>query len=95
MATVHETLEFTKWLAGIEDRARSRIVTRIRRITLGNFGDIEPIGEGVSELRIDHGPGYRVYLKRTGKEAFLLLCGGNKKTQSRDITKAKKLAADY
>ena len=77
---------FAGWLEGLTDRqARARIKTRIDRVSLGNFGDVEPVGEAVSELRIDWGPGYRVYFTRVGKTILLLLCGGDKRTQRRDI----------
>ena len=78
-----------------DDKARFRISVRIRRLSLGNFGDVKPVGEGISELRIDYGPGYRVYLQRQGGLLVLLLAGGSKKTQSTDIAKAKKLAKEW
>jgi putative addiction module killer protein len=71
---------------------RARIEVRIYRLSLGNLGDVKPVGEGISELRIDYGPGYRVYLARRGKTLVILLCGGDKRTQARDITTAKALA---
>jgi putative addiction module killer protein len=93
---VRQTGVFSDWLRKLRDeKARSRILIRIRRLSLGNFGDIKPVGEGVSELRIDYGPGYRVYLQQRGSVLVLLLAGGSKKTQSTDIAKAKKLAKEW
>ena len=87
---------FARWLEGLRDRqASARIKTRIDRVSLGNFGDVEPVGEAVSELRIDWGPGYRVYFARVGKTILLLLCGGDKRTQRRDIENAKTYFQDY
>ena len=77
-----------------DEKARARIQIRIRRLSLGNFGDVKPVGEGVSELRIDYGPGYRVYLQQVRSILVLLLAGGSKKTQDADIAKAKKLAKE-
>jgi putative addiction module killer protein len=74
---------------------KRRIDVRIRRLTIGNPGDVAPVGEGISEMRIFYGPGYRVYFKDTGKEIIILLCGGDKSTQSRDIEKAKELAKRF
>ncbi|MGY2051411.1 type II toxin-antitoxin system RelE/ParE family toxin [Methylobacterium sp. JK268] len=94
MFKIRETNSFSDWIAGLRDReARSRINIRIRRLTLGNLGKVEPVGEGVSELKIDYGPGYRVYFMQRGKDIILLLCGGDKSTQSVDIARAKELAA--
>jgi putative addiction module killer protein len=87
---------FSNWIRQLrDDKARYRILVRIRRLSLGNFGDVKPVGDGVSELRIDYGPGYRVYLHRRGSLLVLLLAGGSKKTQSADIAKAKKLAKEW
>lgn len=87
---------FAHWLEELGDRqARARIKTRIDRVSLGNFGDVEPVGEAVSELRIDWGPGYRVYFARVGKTILLLLCGGDKRTQRKDIENAKAYFQDY
>jgi putative addiction module killer protein len=87
-----ETDEFHRWLGSIADRrARARILDRLKRASNGNFGDVKPAGSGVSEMRIDYGPGYRVYFFRRGKELVILLCGGDKKTQSADIAHAKRL----
>jgi putative addiction module killer protein len=93
---VRQTEAFADWLRRLrDDKARFRILVRIRRLSLGKFGDVKPIGEGVSELRIDHGPGYRVYLRQQGELLVLLLAGGSKKTQATDIAKAKKLAKEW
>ncbi len=79
----------TEWLDGLRDRqGRARIFTRLERLQLGLFGDCKSVGEGVSELRIDHGPGYRVYYGQDGQTLVLLLCGGDKATQPKDIEKA-------
>jgi putative addiction module killer protein len=77
-----------------DQKARARIDARIRRLELGNPGDVEPVGEGVSELKIDYGPGYRVYFVKNGKTVVVLLCGGDKSTQDQDIKKAKTLAKE-
>jgi putative addiction module killer protein len=95
MIEVRQTEVFANWLRKLRDgNARSRIQIRIRRLSLGNFGDVKPVGEGISELRIDYGPGYRVYLQQQGNLLVLLLVGGDKKTQDADIAKAKKLAQE-
>ena len=87
---------FTLWLAGLKDRqARARIQTRLDRLALGNFGDCRVLDAGVLELRIDWGPGYRVYFGRIGKLILLLLCGGDKTTQQQDIERAKSYLEDY
>lgn len=92
---VRQTPAFAQWLDGLRDRvAVARINVRIRRLSLGNPGDVRPIGAGVSELRIDYGPGYRVYFVHRGPEAVVLLCGGDKGTQDRDIEHAKELAKE-
>ena len=84
---------FDHWLSGLRDRrAVARIAARLDRLAAGNPGDAEPGGEGVSELRINYGPGYRVYFIQRGPVLIILLCGGDKSTQARDITKAKALA---
>ena len=90
---VRQTAVFTEWFKGLRDRqARSRIVARIRRLSLGNPGDVKPVGEGVSELRIDYGPGYRVYFVQEGQALIILLAGGDKRTQAEDIDRALDLA---
>jgi putative addiction module killer protein len=81
------------WLSRLRDqRAKAKIVARIDRLALGNPGDVKPVGQGVSELRIDHGPGYRVYFVRRGRLLIVLLCGGEKSSQSKDIKQALSLA---
>ena len=91
--TVVETLAFSRWLSSLEDvKGRARIVARIR--LLGHFGDCESVGEGVSELRVHFGPGYRVYLSRRGADVVVLLCGGDKGSQARDIRAAQALAKE-
>lgn len=85
-----------EWLARLRDnRARARIVIRLNRLSVGNFGDCKPLREGVLELRIDYGPGYRVYYSNLGPTCILLLCGGDKRTQSADIVRAAKHLQDY
>src|SRR5437764_10203212 len=84
-----ETDLFNRWLGSLADRrAKARIVDRIKRASNGNFGDVKPAGSGISEMRIDYGPGYRVYFFRRGKELVILLCGGDKKSQKADIAQA-------
>ena len=91
---VVETDEFQRWISRLRDRqALNRINIRLVRVRQGNFGDSEPVGEGVSEMRIDYGPGYRIYFIREGMTVVVLLCGGDKDTQQRDISRAKRLAA--
>jgi putative addiction module killer protein len=93
MPEIRKTEAFAKWLDGLRDiRARARVQVRIERLAAGNPGDVEPVGEGVSELRIDYGAGYRVYFKRQGRELVILLAGGDKRTQSADIKAALRLA---
>jgi len=92
---VRKTEVFAKWLDGLRDaRAKARILLRLRRLSLGNFGDWKLVGDSVSELRIDYGPGYRVYLTRRGNAVVILLAGGIKKSQSRDIKRAIALAQE-
>ena len=93
MIEIRQTETYAKWFASLRDRkARARIDVRIRRLSLGNPGDVKPIGSGVSELRIDYGPGYRVYFLQRGPMLIILLAGGDKGTQNRDIKKALELA---
>ncbi len=93
MKIIHTTAAFDAWFAGLSDRhGKLRIQARIDRAELGNFGDCEPVGEGVSEMRIHTGPGYRVYLTRRGLDLVILLAGGDKSTQAKDIKAALKLA---
>ena len=95
MIEVRQTEAFSNWLRKLRDlKALARIQIRIRRLSLGNFGDVKLVGDGISELRIDYGPGYRVYFQRTGGLLVLLLIGGTKSTQQSDIAKAKKLAKE-
>ena len=83
---IRKTEIFAKWLDGLKDiHARAHILVRIERLLIGNAGDVKPVGEGVSEMRINYGPGYRVYFKKAGKQKVILLAGGDKKSQSRDI----------
>jgi putative addiction module killer protein len=90
---VRQTERYAKWFASLRDpQARARIDARIRRLSLGNPGDAQPVGEGVSELRIDYGPGYRVYFTLRGDKLVILLAGGDKRTQQRDIKLAIELA---
>jgi putative addiction module killer protein len=90
---IRKTQVFVEWLDGLRDiHARARILARIERLATGNPGDVRPVGEVVSELRIDFGPGYRVYYKKQGKAVLVLLAGGDKRTQSRDIKTALHLA---
>ena len=92
---VRKTEVFAKWLDRLRDaRAKARILLRLRRLSLGNFGDWKPVGNCVSELRIDYGPGYRIYLTRRGNSVVILLSGGIKKSQSRDIKRAIALAQE-
>jgi putative addiction module killer protein len=93
MLDLRATSEFTNWLDKLRDmRARARVQVRIERLALGNPGDVRPVGEGVSELRIDYGPGYRVYSARRGEVVIVLLAGGDKTTQPADIALALRLA---
>ena len=93
MIEIRKTDVFTQWLDGLLDlRGRARIQARIERLAEGNAGDTKPVGEGISELRIDCGPGYRVYFKMHGRKSVILLAGGNKSTQGSDIKTASRLA---
>ena len=93
MIEIRKTEIFAKWIDGLHDiRARARILARIERLAAGNPGDVKPVGEGVSELRIDYGPGYRVYYKKQGQKAVILLAGGDKSTQTKDIKTALRLS---
>jgi len=93
MIEIRETDVYHEWFEQLKDkRAKARIDVRIRRVSLGNFGDVRPVGKGVSELRIDYGPGYRIYITKHGNVLVILLCGGDKSTQAKDIQKAHELA---
>ena len=90
---IRKTETFAHWLDGLRDiRARARIQVRIERLATGNAGDVRPVGEGVSEMRIDYGPAYRVYFTKRGREMVVLLAGGDKRTQATDIKIALRLA---
>ena len=87
---------FRKWRTRLKDvRIRALIASRLDRLAFGHAGDVKPIGQGISELRIDHGPGYRIYFQKRGSTIILLLCGGDKSTQNKDIQTAKRLAAEW
>jgi putative addiction module killer protein len=93
MIEVRQTEAYSRWFEELHDRhARARINVRIRRLSLGNFGDVKPVGEGVSELRIEYGPGYRVYFAQRGHALVVLLAGGDKHSQEKDIKRALDLA---
>ena len=93
MVEIRQTEVYTRWFGRLRDRqARVRIDSRIRRLSLGNPGDVRPVGEGVSEIRIDYGPGYRVYFAQRGEALVVLLAGGDKDSQQRDILRALELA---
>ena len=100
--TINEYLDasgkspYAEWLSQLRDaKTRAKIIMRVDKMELGLFGDVEPIGEGLSELRIHYGSGYRVYYGKEGRHVYLLLCGGDKSTQSKDIKKAKAYWKDY
>ena len=93
MIEIRKTDTFARWIDSLRDiKARVRILVRIERLSLGNPGDVKPVGEGVSELRIDYGPGYRVYYKKMGQKLVILLAGGDKRTQTKDIKTVQRLA---
>jgi len=93
MIEIRKTETFSKWIDGLSDiRARARILVRIERLAAGNPGDVKPVGENISEMRIDYGPGYRVYFKKTGQTIMVILAGGDKRTQKKDIKRAQLLA---
>jgi putative addiction module killer protein len=92
---VRQTERFRKWLTALRDeRARARILKRLDRAQAGNLGDVAAVGGGVSEMRIFHGPGYRVYFVQRGKELIVLLCGGDKSSQAADIAEARAMAKE-
>ena len=93
MVEIRKTERFARWIDNLRDvRGRARILARIERLARGNPGDVRPVREGISEMRIDYGPGYRVYFKRRGQELIILLAGGDKSTQAKDIQAALRLA---
>jgi len=95
MVEIRQTAVFRDWVERLRDRrAKAKIAVRISRFEAGNPGDVEPVGEGVNEMRINYGPGYRVYFTRKGAIVVVLLCGGDKSSQKADIARAKKLAAE-
>jgi putative addiction module killer protein len=95
MLEVRQTDAYSEWFGNLRDRnAKVRIDIRIRRLSLGNPGDVRPVGEGISELRINYGPGYRIYFVKQGDICVILLAGGDKSTQEQDIRRAKVLARD-
>lgn len=95
MIEIRKTEIFAKWLDHLRDiQGRARIQARIERLAAGNPGDVQPVGEGVSELRINYGPGYRVYFMKRGQKLIILLAGGNKSTQAKDIKLALRLASN-
>ena len=93
MIEIRKTELFTRWIDDLVDvKGRARVLARIERLALGNPGDVKPVGERVSELRVDSGPGYRVYFKKRGRKLIILLAGGDKSTQAKDIRAALRLA---
>ena len=96
MIEVRQSDEFASWLRALRDRqAQKRIAQRLVRVQAGLLGDVKPVGEGVSEMRVQHGPGYRLYFIQSGTTLVILLCGGAKSSQARDIAKAKKMAKEF
>lgn len=96
MVEVHSSIEFHHWIDALRDRrAAAKIFARIQRLEHGNPGNVKPVGAGISEMRIDYGPGYRVYYTHKGKTVVLLLCGGDKSTQDKDIRQATQIAAKW
>jgi len=96
MVAVVKSGTFDRWLSGLRDaRGKAAILVRIERLVAGNAGDVKPVGGGVSEMRIEFGPGYRIYFKRQGEAVILLLAGGDKSTQADDIAKARAIAEEW
>jgi putative addiction module killer protein len=96
MIEFKQTETFRKWRIRLKDqRIRALIASRLDRLAFGNTGDVKPVGQGISELRIDYGPGYRVYYMKRGNTIVILLCGGDKSTQAKDIKTAKRLAEEW
>ena len=92
MLEVLRTDEFAQWMRSVDAMVRARVLNRIDRLRLGNPGDVKPVGSGISEMRIKYGPGYRVYFVKRGANLVILLCGGNKSSQQKDIERAKRIA---
>ena len=96
MIEVRQTVEFARWLRKLADpQALVRVVGRIRRMEQGNFGDVRSFGRGLMEMRVDYGSGYRIYFVRGGELVVILLCGGDKRTQTKDIERARNMAEKY
>jgi putative addiction module killer protein len=96
MIELKQTETFRKWRLRLKDeRARALIASRLDRLSFGHAGDVKPVGQGISELRIHYGPGYRIYLQKRGNTIIVLLCGGNKSTQQKDVETAKRLAQEW
>ncbi len=96
MIELKQTEAFRRWRVRLKDvRIRALIASRLDRLAFGNAGDVKPVGKGISELRIDHGPGYRIYFQKRGDTIIILLCSGDKSTQAKDIQTAKRLAAEW
>jgi putative addiction module killer protein len=96
MIELKQTETFRRWRTKLKnERALALIASRLDRLAFGNAGDVKPVGQGISELRIDYGPGYRIYFRKRGNMLIILLCGGDKRTQDRDIKTAKRLAAEW
>lgn len=96
MIELKQTETFKKWRTRLKDeQVRALIASRLDRLAFGHVGDAEPVGQGVSELRIHHGPGYRIYFQKRGSKIIVLLCGGDKSTQAKDIKTAKQLAQEW
>ena len=96
MFEIKQTETYQKWRTRLKDeRARALIASRLDRLAFGHAGDVEPVGQGISELRIHYGPGYRIYFQKRGNTMIILLCGGDKSTQAKDIKAAKRLADEW
>jgi putative addiction module killer protein len=96
MIELKQTDTFRKWRTKLKDeKVRALIASRLDRLAFGHAGDVEPVGQGISELRIHYGPGYRIYFQKRGKTIIVLLCGGDKSTQAKDIKAAKRLAEEW
>ena len=96
MRELFKSATFDAWFSGLRDRqAKARIAARIDRLSLGNAGDVKPVGSGINEMRIDYGPGYRVYFTQRGPIIIVILCGGDKRTQAADIKRASEIAGEW